>query len=225
MKKLIFYISIVCFACLTDANAQGFIHKQTENRLHLGLDLTQFLYIKRGNELQTNLGANLLFKPYRFLGLNAAAFYNSVDVGNGYFENLKAYSSKGVCYKLGFDVSIGISEKNKESRLFLGYNYCHINFREKAVFSEENYYWGGNYEYVYDPANKSTDVLEYTLGYRVVKGDFLFRAQIFSMFNKHFLDYLRVENEQGTYDPIFVPGFGYNQWGLNVILAYNIDKK
>lgn len=212
-------------ACVCSVKAQGFVYKNTENRLHLGLDLAQFSYIKRGDALMPNLGAVLLFKPYNFLGLNASAFYNSVDAADGHFSNVKSYSSKGTCYKLGFDLSMGISNKNKNSRLFLGYNYCYINFREKAVFSEEDSYWGGSYDFNYEPSTKKTDVLEYNLGYRTVKGDFQFRLQLYVMFNHHFRDYLREENELGTYDPIFVPGFGYRAGGLNVILAYNIGRK
>lgn len=207
------FLSIDTFAIL------GLTEKK--NPYGLGVDLSQNIYYFYDKKVGFNGAVAGFYKPYNFLSLNGAFYYNHVrsDNGNAYF-NMKDYRSIGTCFKLGPELSLRIRKTKKlKQRLGWGYQLGFLNFREQAHFVFDEPVWG-NYEVDLKTPQKHYRVWEYDFNYQLEAKHWLLKLQVYGLFNSGSRAIDRDNRMFADYKVVFVPGYGYSRGGINVLLFY-----
>ena len=218
MKKL--FLILFLFICLQGYSQQMF---EKINMWHAGIDVGQFTYLVTTEKKGFNAAVTGQYKPFYFLALNSSFTYNDINRlrRNGY-DKLVEYHSRGACLKLGFDVSVRLSRKERNTRAFIGCQFLHTIYSESGRFQIENY-WGDHIR-TFEVKDRYINAGEIILGFQFAKKRWLLRPQFYFINLK---DDIKFSNNdeivKGYYSP-FIPGFGFNRGGLNLIFAYRIGK-
>jgi hypothetical protein len=209
---LIYITHQVCFAKL-------FFPKIPLVHQHLfGVDLAQLNYYAGSNEKNFNFGINYQYRPVRFLSLNTALIYNHVNYQrSNQYQNIYDYNSKGICFKLGYDVSLGLSN-DKKTRLFIGHQLGILNFKETGDIKIKNF-WGDYNKYFFNKP-KTSHATEIIVGVKtnIKKAHLIF--QFYSMFLPSDSRVSTQDEIAYGYKSIFLPGYGFKRGGLNLILGF-----
>lgn len=221
MKLGVILILISLFTNVSEGNAFPTKKYARINQLNVGLDLSQFNYFVGPNKKGFNGSAMAQYKPYYFLGFSASCFYNNVrfqrDQG---YRDLLEYDCSGIGTKLGTELSLSLSRKKRDNRMFLGYQVAFVQFRESGLFVKQEQYWG-NYYHGFNSKSKQFVANEIIGGFQFSKGKFKIRTQFYGIF---FADDSRVSYDhdiiQGYRSP-FLPGYGFKRGGLNLFLLYS----
>lgn len=193
------------------------------NEFGAGLDISQFNNYIAARKPKVNFGIVGFYNPYKFLKFNMATYVNSVgDLHGGSYKGLETYRSTGFCVKMGPELSLKIRKHSKRNkRLTWGYDLCLASFRERGEIRIKEPYWG-DYVKSFDTKRKFIKLWQYTLGYQVNIRRVQLKLQAYVMFEQSYSDLKLVNKVVQNYQPVFVPGFGYSQGGLNVCLYYRM---
>jgi len=189
-----------------------------------GIDLSQFNYMLSQEKLNLHIAGSVQYKPVYFFTINTVFGYNNTrdERGQGYAE-LEKYNSKGGYAKLGFDLSLGISPRYQNKRLFFGYQWGFLRFSESGEFVKKNPYWSDfKYPFIRDVKNYSAG--EFVFGYQWISRIWGLRIQGYGMTLK---SDNRISNDNSVvngYRSPFIPGYGYSRGGVNLILLYRLGK-
>jgi hypothetical protein len=204
--------------------AQGSLFYVPKARqLNVGLDLSQFSYLLDQKKKELNVGIFAQYKPYYLLGFNTSLIYNHVRSprSNGY-KNLEDYHSRGTCLKLGFDLSIRLSRRKRDTRGFIGYQACLVGYKESGRFEIDNYW--GKYTSDFETRWRTGYAGEVIFGFQFLKGRWLLRPQVYIVFDNNDRRISRNDAVLNGYSSPFVPGFGYRRGGLNFILVCKLKQ-
>ncbi|MES2618524.1 MAG: hypothetical protein V4613_11640 [Bacteroidota bacterium] len=189
----------------------------------LGLDISQFNYLIGTGSKGFNAGVCGQYQPYRFLSINTSLMHNSVNYQRGkWYDRLEKYHSEGVCFKLGFDLSVKISKGEKNTRAFFGYQGMITRYKESGQFEIDNYW--GKYTNTYETKIRQKLAREVIFGLQYNKKQWIIRPQIFSIFA---MDDIRISPNDDIvkgYKSPFIPGFGFRRGGINLIVMYRLGK-
>jgi hypothetical protein len=216
---------IVLYSILGDCRAYADSSSSPKIRqLNVGLDLAQFNYYLDTHKTGFNAGGFAQYKPYYFLGLNAALVYNNVHTtrSNGYF-NLKSYNSRGICLKLGFDASVRLSRRKRDTRALIGFQSDLVAYKESGSFVIENYW--GNHINTFETRTRLVRVTEINFGFQFLFGRCILRPQVYSIFGMDDESASRNESVMRNYSSPFIPGLGFRRGGLNLLLVYTLKGK
>ncbi len=215
-------LKICCFILLLSClPAYGQNYPVRINQWRIGADLSQFYYVFGAGKTDVNASICGQYKPFYFLSLNSSFIYNSVNnqMGKGYI-NLNDYHCNGASIKLGFDLSIKISRDNKNTRAFIGIHGLYTRYRESGNFEIDNY-WGKHVKML-ETNPRHGFAKEFVFGIQFSKKRWSVRPQIYAIYVRDDQRISRNDNIAYEYYSPFVPGFGYDRVGLNLILFYNL---
>ncbi|MEZ4804498.1 MAG: hypothetical protein R2852_03165 [Bacteroidia bacterium] len=221
MKLKQFLLALSCFLISAGALAQVPIFNKS-NILAVGLDLSQFNYMIEKKPSAMNFATSVHYKPFYFLSLNGAIGYNKTHSQReqGYSELIE-YESKGSFAKFGFDLSLGLSKRYLDKRIFIGYQWSSLNFHESGIFERRNLYWS-DLHIPYKRENHKFNAGELVLGYKAMKFRWGYRIQIYSMSSNKDIQISRSESPVSNFRSPFLPGYGYHRSGINFILMYRL---
>jgi hypothetical protein len=209
---LVFSFHQICFAKLPFPKIP-LVHQHM-----IGVDLAQLNYYVGPNDDNFNFGINYQYQPVRFLSINSALIYNHVNYQRSkYYNNLYNYNSKGVCFKLGYDVSLSLS-KDKKTRLFIGHQLGFVNYKETGEIIVKNQW--GDYHQQFSYQHKTKHATEIILGIKthIKKVQLIF--QFYSMFLPSDKRVSTHDKIASGYRSVFIPGYGFKRGGLNLILGF-----
>lgn len=192
------------------------------NQWNIGTDLSQALYIFGTGKKDFNASFCAQYKPFYFLSINTSLSHNSVNnqMGKGYL-NLQDYHCRGISSKLGFDLSLGLSKVNKKTRIFIGLQGVFTRYSESGRFEIENY-WGTHVKPLEMGIRKGL-ASEIIIGVQFSAKRWLVRPQFYAI---NIRDAKRISGNDKfitKYKSPFVPGFGYDRMGLNLIVLYSLN--
>lgn len=219
MKTLFSFIAcIIICSSLKAINIKNALKIQTLNAHYFGIDISQFNYYFGAGKKGFNMGICHSYKPLHFLSFNSSLTYNNVHYQHkkGYY-NLTQYNSKGVCLKLGTDLSLRLSPSRK-TRAFIGCQYGLLNFKESGVFTMPNYW--GTYDHYYQTKAKFYSAWEIIWGLKFNIKKVHIKMQLYSLF-EYFDPLISYHDEvvEGYQTP-FIPGYGFRRGGLNLIVGF-----
>jgi hypothetical protein len=187
----------------------------------IGLDLAQINYYTAQENLYLNIGVNYQYRPVRFLSLNSSLIFNDMNkfVSNEY-ENLYDYKSKGICFKYGYDVSLGLSN-DKKTRLFIGQQFGILNYSESGnvilrEFGQRDNYYQQNFSKKHQTSYGS----ELILGLKTNINKTFLLFQMYFMTEKSDKRVSSRDEIAYGYQSVFLPGYGFKRHGLNLIIGF-----
>ncbi len=219
-KFLILFLLVVNFNKNCDAQLPN-VNIPLVHHHFLGFDMAQFNYLVNDHPRTLHFGVNYQYRPVRFLSLNSALIYNHVNfVRKNEYRNLYDYNSKGLCFKYGYDFSVGIT-RDKRTRLFIGQQFGVLRYKESGNIDLNTVIWGNlNYQESFSQQHKTYHASELILGLKtnVKKVHLIF--QFYIMSNNSDKKVSSHDEIAEGYKSIFLPGYGFRRNGLNLVIGF-----